>query len=144
MNHMESLTKEELEKLVNAAASARLTRADAKISGFTVGAALLAENGSIFSAGNIECFGQTASICSERTALFKAVSENVRDFKALAVCGGPKDRPLEEYCYPCGVCRQVLMQFCPEDMPVICLKTEKEWRIHTLKELLPYAWTRRQ
>ena len=139
---MWKLSKEKQKQLIQEAVSARILRADVKISGYAVGAALLSADGRIFSAGNIECFGQTASICAERAALFKAVSEGVCDFSALAVCGGPKDQSLQDYCYPCGTCRQVLMQFCPDDMPVICIRTPEEWKIHLLKELLPYAWKR--
>lgn len=137
-----ALDGQEIQRLTQAALAARMERADVRISGYAVGAALLTQKGEIFSAGNIECFGQTPSICAERVALFKALSEGEKDFRALAVCGGPKDRPLNGFCYPCGVCRQVLTQFCPEEMPVICMKNPEEWTIHPLRELLPFAWRR--
>lgn len=108
-------------------------------SGYRVGAALLSADGRIFSGCNIENAGYTPTNCAERTAVFKAVSEGVRDFAAIAVAGGAGDTP-DSACTPCGVCRQVLAEFCAPDMPVI-LGTPEELRVLTLGELLPFAFT---
>ena len=87
-------------------------------SNFKVGAALLAKNGQVYTGCNIENAGYTATNCAERTAFFKAVSEGVKDFQAICVVGG-KAGVLTEYAAPCGVCRQVMMEFCnPETFQV--------------------------
>lgn len=113
------------------------------ISGFAVGAALLGENGTIYRGCNIECGGLTPSCCAERTAFFKAVSEGCLKFQAIAIAGGPKDRPLTEPCHPCGVCRQVMAQFCsPDAFQIIGAVDEDRWEEFTLRELLPMAFTR--
>ncbi len=109
-------------------------------SNYCVGAALLAKDGRIFTGCNIENAGYTPTNCAERTAIFKAVSEGVRDFSAIAVVGGKRGEPLAEDCAPCGVCRQVLAEFCPADFPVI-LGTPEHIRPTTLGELLPLAFT---
>ena len=84
-------------------------------SNFKVGAALLAKNGQVYTGCNIENAGYTATNCAERTAFFKAVSEGVKEFQAICVVGG-KAGVLTEYTAPCGVCRQVMMEFCnPEE-----------------------------
>ena len=80
-------------------------------SGFQVGAALLSDDGQIFTGCNIENAGYTPSNCAERTAFFKAVSQGIREFQAIAVVGGPEDALKLDYCAPCGVCRQVMMEF---------------------------------
>ena len=74
----------------------------------------------------------------------KELSEGVTDFLALAVAGGPKDKTPDDFCQPCGVCRQVLMQYCPGDMPVFVVKNEQEIQNYTLRQLLPYAWQRKR
>lgn len=107
---------------------------------FAVGAALLTADGKIYGGCNIENASFGPSVCAERTAVFKAVSEGDRDFAALAVCGGPADREPEDYCMPCGVCRQVLTEFCPPDFPVYLVKSESEIRQLTLRDLLPHAF----
>lgn len=113
------------------------------MSGFAVGAALLGADGKIYHGCNIECAGMTPSNCAERTAFFKAVSEGCMDFEAIAIVGGPKDMPLTEYCPPCGVCRQVMAQFCRLDtFPVIMAIDEEHWEECTLGELLPKAFQR--
>ena len=138
----ERLGAAERRELVRSCLEARRLRSRPVISGYSVGAALLGGDGRLYCAGNIECWGQTPSICAERTALFKALSELCTDFAALAVCGGPADREPEDFCTPCGVCRQVLLQFCPPDMPVLCVKRPQEVREYTLAQLLPDYWTR--
>ena len=81
-------------------------------SGFQVGAALLAENGTVYLGCNIENAAYSATNCAERTAFFQAVSEGVKEFRAIAIVGGPKGSKKGELCAPCGVCRQVMMEFC--------------------------------
>ena len=109
-------------------------------SGYRVGAALLDRDGRIHTGCNIENAGYTPTNCAERTAVFKAVSEGVRDFTAIAVVGGAGDS-LDPACTPCGVCRQVLAEFCSPDTPVI-LGTPDDLRVLTLGELLPFAFTK--
>lgn len=109
-------------------------------SNFKVGAALLAKNGTIYGGCNIESASYTPTNCAERTAFFKAVSEGVREFDAICIVGG-KDGVLTEYATPCGVCRQVMMEFCNPDTFQIILATSKEqYEIFTLKELLPLGF----
>lgn len=110
-------------------------------SGYRVGAALLGANGKVYTGCNIENAGYTPTNCAERTAVFKAVSEGAREFTAIAVVGGLGETP-DTSCTPCGVCRQVLAEFCSSDMPVI-LGTPEEMRVMTLGELLPFAFTKK-
>ena len=125
--------------LVGAAISA-MKNAYAPYSLHTVGAALLGGNGKIYTGCNIECATYTPTICAERTALFKAVSEGVRDFSLLAVCGG-REQVLSPSYPPCGVCRQALVEFCAPEMPVLLIKSETEFERTTLGDLLPRAFT---
>ena len=110
-------------------------------SGYRVGAALLGADGKVYTGCNIENAGYTPTNCAERTAVFKAVSEGVREFTAIAVVGGSGET-LDDACTPCGVCRQVLAEFCEPEMPVI-LGTPEEMRVMTLGELLPFAFTKK-
>lgn len=110
---------------------------------FSVGAALLTKNGKIFTGCNIENAAYSPSNCAERTAFFKAVSEGERDFTAIAVAGGSaeKDRP-SDYCAPCGVCRQVMVEFThPEEFDVILAKDINDFRVYKLKDLLPESFS---
>ncbi len=109
-------------------------------SGFAVGAALLTKDGKVYRGCNIENASYTPTICAERTAFFKAVSEGVREFEAIAIVGGPAGKPPMDYCYPCGVCRQVMAEFCKNDFTVLIGKSEDEIREHTLIEILPYCF----
>ena len=104
-----------------------------------VGAALLCKNGKIFTGTNIENASFSPTVCAERTALFKAVSEGERKFKAIAVAGG-KDGVIKGLCTPCGVCRQALSEFCLPTMPVVLAK-EDGFELTTLGELLPMSFT---
>ena len=107
---------------------------------FHVGAVLLAKNGTYYTGCNIENAGYTATNCTERTAFFKAVSEGVRDFQAICIVGG-KDGVLTEYAAPCGVCRQVMMEFCdPETFQIILAVDKEKYDIFTLNELLPLGF----
>ena len=109
-------------------------------SGFKVGAALLAKNGSIYTVCNIENAAYTPTNCAERTAFFKAVSEGVREFEAICVVGG-KDGILTDYASPCGVCRQVMMEFCdPETFQIILATGKEQYEVFTLKEILPLGF----
>lgn len=127
-------------QLAQAALQARQS-AYVPYSHFAVGAALLAEDGTIYTGGNIENAAYSVCNCAERTALFKAVSEGARHFVALAVAGGPAGQtaPLP-LCTPCGVCRQALFEFCPPAMPVVLAQAEDEYQIKTLEELLPMGF----
>lgn len=118
-------------------AIAQLSYSYAPYSGFKVGAALLAQDGKFYTGCNIENAAYTPTNCAERTAFFKAVSEGERKFRAICVVGG-KDGVLTEYAAPCGVCRQVMMEFCNPDTFQIILATSKEqYEIFTLREMLP-------
>ena len=111
-------------------------RAYAKYSAFRVGAALLAGDGTVYAGCNVENGSYGLSMCAERVALFKAVSEGRRTFQALAIAGGT-DVPA----YPCGACRQVLAEFCEPTMPVYCLTLDgKVARRFTLGDLLPHSF----
>lgn len=107
---------------------------------FQVGAALLGTNGETYTGCNVESAAFTPGCCAERTALFKAVSQGQRSFSALAVYGHPKDEPARSLTAPCGACRQMLTEFCGPDFPVILIKTEEEYKVVSLGELLPYAF----
>ena len=104
---------------------------------FSVGAALLSKDGQIFTGCNIENAAFTPSNCAERTAFFKAVSEGVKEFKAIAISGGFADKDPDSFCPPCGVCRQVMSEFCTDDFLIILVKSETEYKTYTLLELLP-------
>lgn len=112
----------------------------APYSEFKVGAALLAANGTVYTGCNIENASYTPTNCAERTAFFKAVSEGVREFTAICIVGG-KDGILTEYAPPCGVCRQVMMEFCnPEKFEIILATDTEHYDIFTLKEMLPLGF----
>ena len=124
------------EQLVRLAKEAR-NRAYVPYSGFSVGAALLCSDGTIYQGCNIENAGYTPSNCAERTAFFKAVSEGVRDFRAIAIVGGPEGGPLALTC-PCGVCRQVMMEFCDyENFRILLAVSPENYRVYSLHQLLP-------
>lgn len=109
-------------------------------SGFAVGAALLAKNGQVFMGCNIENAGYTATNCAERTAFFKAISEGVTEFEKIAVVGGRQGESLQ-FCSPCGVCRQVMMEFCdPKTFLVIMGTDESDMKAETLESILPYGF----
>ena len=125
----------EKEELMLRAMEAR-HMAYAPYTGFAVGAALLCRDGQVYTGCNIENAAYTPSNCAERTAVFKAVSEGERDFAAIALCGGLKG-VVKDYCAPCGVCRQVMREFCKPDFKIILVKSEEEWKVYTLSQLLP-------
>ena len=109
-------------------------------SGYTVGAALLSKDGEVFTGCNIENAAYSPTNCAERTALFKAVSEGVRSFEKIAVVGGYQ-LDFKDFFAPCGVCRQVLREFCEEDFVVLLGKNGSEYKKYTLKELLPCSFS---
>ena len=112
----------------------------APYSNFKVGAALLAKNGTIYGGCNIENASYSPTNCAERTAFFKAVSEGIKEFEAICVVGG-KDGLLTGYASPCGVCRQVMMEFCdPETFQIILATSKEQYEIFTLEEILPLGF----
>ena len=106
---------------------------------WAVGAALLAKNGKIYHGCNIENATFTPTNCAERTAFFKAVSEGVKDFAAIAIVGNDVNTPIGQgdFCPPCGVCRQVMCEFCSDDFEIIVAKGYDDYEVHTLAELVP-------
>ncbi len=108
-------------------------------SGFRVGAALLTEDGKVFTGCNIENSAFSPTVCAERTAIFKAVSEGERDFAAIAIAGG-KDGKIEGVCPPCGVCRQVMAEFCKPDFTVLLVTGQESYEKHSLADLLPLSF----
>ena len=108
-------------------------------SGFAVGAALLAADGTIYTGANIESASFTPTVCAERVAMFTAVHQGERNFTALAVVGGKSGAEVSAYCAPCGVCRQVLAEFCAPDFPVI-LFDGKSSKAIPLSTLLPASF----
>ena len=107
-------------------------------SNFAVGAALLTKSGKVYTGCNIESASYTPTNCAERTAVFKAVSEGEREFATIAVIGGPAGEK-GRFCAPCGVCRQVLREFCEPDFRIL-LGTTDEVQVYTLEELLPTSF----
>ena len=133
----------ETKELISQALSAR-ENAYAPYSGFMVGAALLCKDGTVYTGCNIENAAFTPTNCGERTAFFKAVSEGQKEFSAIAIVGsrnGAKEDEVE-YCAPCGVCRQVMMEFCdPKTFKVYLAKTEDDYIEYTLEEILPLGFS---
>nr|WP_022767104.1 MULTISPECIES: cytidine deaminase [unclassified Butyrivibrio] len=130
----------QLQELVKTALSMR-KMSYTPYSHFNVGAALLSADGKIYTGCNIENASYTPTNCAERTAFFKAVSEGVRDFTAIAIAGGKEDATELDYCPPCGVCRQVMSEFCKDDFKIYLVKSETEYKEYTLTELVPERFT---
>lgn len=122
------------ETLIEKAVKAR-ENAVAPYSGFAVGAALLTEDGNVYPGCNIESGTFSPSLCAERVAFAAAVAAGEREFAAIAVVGDGK-----EYCYPCGVCRQVMAEFCDDDFVILAAKDKTDYKAHSLGELLPHAF----
>ena len=123
-----------------ARAIAAMDRAYVPYSGYRVGAALLCAGGKVYEGCNIENGSYGATNCAERTAFFKAVSEGERTFTAIAIAGGTVGEDPVEYAYPCGICRQVMQEFCTDDFVIYVVKNEQDYQSYTLKELLPYGF----
>ncbi len=133
------LPEDKIKELIHTAID-QLQFSYAPYSNFKVGAALLAKNGEIYTGCNIENAGYTPTNCAERTAIFKAVSQGVREFDAICIVGG-KDGLLTEYAPPCGVCRQVMNEFCnPKAFRIILATDQDHYDIYTLEELLPLGF----
>lgn len=126
--------------LIKAAINAR-ENAYAPYSGYTVGAAVLGEDGKIYSGCNIENASYPAGICAERTAIFKAISEGNRKIKAIALSAARVREEANSYPTPCGICRQVMAEFADGDMSVLLAKNEEDNKEYTLAELLPLGFT---
>lgn len=124
-------------RLIDLALEAR-KRAYCPYSHFAVGATLLCQDGTIYTGCNIESSAYTPTICAERTAIFKAVSEGKREFICLAVAGGREDADILPITTPCGVCRQVMMEFCnPQTFLIFCASSPENYKAYTLAQLLP-------
>lgn len=107
---------------------------------FKVGAALLTKDGRVFTGCNIENAGLSATNCAERTTFFKAISEGALQFDKIAIVGAMSDNPLE-YTAPCGVCRQVMMEFCvPKEFQILLATSPTQYKKYTLEELLPFGF----
>ena len=125
--------------LVQAALNARQS-SYAPYSGYTVGAALYADSGKMYTGCNIENASYGATNCAERTAVFKAVSDGEQRIRAIAVAGGMQGQEPVNFAYPCGICRQVMQEFGGGDMQVIVAKSLEEYQIFTLREFLPLGF----
>ena len=126
------------EKLISVAVAA-MGNAYTPYSGFKVGAALLCSDGTVYGGCNVENAAYGPTNCAERTAVFKAVSEGKREFTAIAICGG-KDGNITDFCPPCGVCRQVLREFCKDDFTIYLVGPDGAYKTVTLAELLPFGF----
>ena len=130
------MDKGQIQELISAA-MVQLEKAYAPYSHFKVGAALLTKEGRIYTGCNIENAAYTPTNCGERTAFFKAVSEGERHFRAICIVGGMAGVPTD-YTAPCGVCRQVMMEFCsPEEFEIILASGAEDYQGYKLKDLLP-------
>jgi len=127
------------EDLITKAKEAML-HAYAPYSGYKVGAALLCGDGTVYCGCNIENASFTPTVCAERSAIFKAVYDGHRDFAAIAVCGG-KDGEITGAFPPCGVCRQVMREFCGDDFAVYMVTGPESYETCTLSQLLPYSFS---
>ena len=136
---MTKLTLEEKQELIRMALAAR-ERAYVPYSDFMVGAALRAEDGRIFTGCNVENAAFTPTSCAERTALFKAVSEGVTEFSAIAIVGSLEGKTNTLITSPCGVCRQALFEFTGPALEVLLAKSETDYIETTLGDLLPYGF----
>ena len=136
--------KEDINEVLVKAAIDATKYAYVPYSNFKVGAAILAENGTIYTGCNIENASYSPTNCAERTAIFKAVSEGVTKFKKIAVVGGPNGN-LENYCPPCGVCRQVISEFADKDFELILGTSENTYAVYNFfEEVLPLSFTSKE
>jgi len=141
------MADEELYRRLSAAALEARKLAYCPYSHFAVGAALAGADGNIYTGCNIENAAFTPTICAERTAFFKAVSGGCRNFSAIAIAGGSADDvtdgdgALPDECPPCGVCRQVMMEFCdPETFVIVLARSGDQYRTCLLREILPLGF----
>lgn len=134
----------EKQELIREAIAAR-KRSYSPYSHFQVGAALLGRSGKVYTGCNIENAAYTPTNCAERTAFFKAISEGEKEFEMIAVVGGPQESTRMDYCPPCGVCRQVMAEFCePKAFRVLMARTETDYRECSLEEVLPFGFTKEE
>ena len=126
-------------QLIETAVKAR-EMAYAPYSHYKVGAALLAKSGKIYTGCNVENASFTPTNCAERTAFFKAISEGDRQFDMIAIVAGKDGEELSKNCTPCGVCRQVMTEFCDKDFKII-LGTPDDFKVLTLEEIMPHSFT---
>ncbi|MFP3154774.1 cytidine deaminase [Lachnospiraceae bacterium ZAX-1] len=136
--------KEQAKELINLAFEAQ-KMSYSPYSGFLVGAALLGKSGKAYLGCNIENAAYSPCNCGERTAFFKAISEGETEFSAIAIVGNKKgvERGKGSLCAPCGVCRQVMMEFCdPKEFQIILGISEDDYQVHSLEELLPLGFKR--
>ncbi|MBR2046643.1 MAG: cytidine deaminase [Agathobacter sp.] len=128
------------EELIEMALEVRML-AYTPYSHFKVGAALLGKNGVVYKGCNVENASYPATNCAERTAIFSAVAEGQKEFEAIAIVGGKEDAKELDLCAPCGICRQVLREFCdPESFEVILAKNKDDYKVFKLEELLPMSF----
>ena len=132
------MNNETVSMLVKKANEAR-AKSYSPYSGFAVGAALLCSDGTIYTGANIENASYTPTICAERVAFFQAVHEGHLDFTAIAIVGGPKGSDINTICTPCGVCRQVMSEFCKGDFNII-LSDGNDNYVYTLDDMLPHRF----
>ena len=127
-------------ELIQLAIEAR-ERAYVPYSHFAVGAALLCADGSVYKGCNIENCAQTPTNCAERTAFFRAIYDGQRDFEAIGIVGGPAGKPISQICGPCGVCRQVMMEFCdPKTFRIVLALDPEQPIVRTLEEMQPFGF----
>ncbi len=135
---------EDMDKMLIKEATDARQRAYAPYSNYKVGAALLTADGKVFTGCNVENASYGATNCAERTAFFKAVSEGYTEFAAIAVVGGENSEEITErfpdYAFPCGVCRQVMKEFCENDFEIIVAKSPEDYQKFILADLLPYGF----
>lgn len=129
------MNTEQISLLVQKAIKAR-EQSYSPYSSFSVGAALLCADGSVYTGANIENAAYSPTVCAERVAFFRAVHDGHREFSAIAIVGGKSGQEIDAFCAPCGVCRQVISEFCGSDF-LIVLSNGKKVRTYTLGELLP-------
>lgn len=135
----ERLQTEDVKDLIRKALGAR-TKAYAPYSHYQVGAALLSGQGRVYPGCNVENASYGAAICAERIAFVRAVQEGEREFQAIAIVGGLEGENPKDYAYPCGICRQVMQEFCGPDFEVITAVSEDDYEIHSLEEMLPWGF----
>ncbi len=128
-------------ELVNLAIEAR-EHAYVPYSNFAVGAALLTKEGKVYQGCNIENSSYGATNCAERTAFFTAVYQGERNFEAIAIVGGKAGEPVHELCAPCGICRQVMREFCKDDFKIFLSKGDGTVLETTLTQLLPLSFSK--
>lgn len=128
-----------IKELIQTALDAR-KNAYAPYSHYQVGAALLSSDGTIYSGCNIENASYGATNCAERTAFFSAVSEGKRDFLAIVITGGLEGEEISDYAVPCGICRQIMQEFCGDDFQVIVAKSTEDFRQYPFSEILPFGF----